>query len=84
MGKIKHQPYREKTMKVGNAIDLTVKCSARIIGRTYEEDPRVDVITPWGVLNGIPLSVLKTMMAGEMALPANVEPIRQQAKRTAA
>ena len=71
-------------MKVGNSIDLTLKCSASVIGRTYEEDPRLDVSTPWGVLNGIPLSVLKTMMAGETALPANVEPIRPEAKRSAA
>ena len=49
---------REKTMNVGDIVETNLFFGAKVIGRTYEADPKIDLRTPWGVLSGIPLSVL--------------------------
>ncbi len=63
-------------MRVGECIQLNLMCSATVVGRTYEEEPKIDLRTPWGTLNGIPQSILDTMGLSLDFMPDNVERIR--------
>ena len=45
-------------MNIGDIVETNLFFGAKVIGRTYEADPKIDLRTPWGVLSGIPLSVL--------------------------
>ena len=70
-------------MKLGHSINVSLDITGTVIGRTYEEDPKLDLQTPWGVLNGIPQSVLQssdriTDLARPIEeLPSNVTRIRR-------
>ena len=55
------QTYHETAIHVGARIQLNLMCSATVVGRTFEEEPTIDLRTPWGTLNGMPQSVLGTM-----------------------
>ena len=77
------QTYHEKARHVGERIQLNLLCSAIVVGRTYEEEPRIDVRTPWGTLNGIPQSTLDGMGLSLEQLPDNVESIRPAAGKPA-
>ncbi len=46
-------------MNLGEKVSVTLEITGEIVGRTFEGDPKVDLKLPWGMLNGIPLSVLK-------------------------
>ena len=50
--------FHAKTRHAGERIRLNLMCDAVVIGRTYEEEPKIDLRTPWGTLNGIPQSTL--------------------------
>lgn len=69
-------------MKLGDRVSVSLDITGIVIGRTYEEDPKVDLQTPWGVLNGIPESVLEfseqlgQFMVPRDELPPNVTRIR--------
>ncbi|MCG8356112.1 MAG: hypothetical protein MI920_11100 [Kiloniellales bacterium] len=78
-----HSLKHEKTIRVGTPIDLSLLCRAKIVGRTFEEDPKLDLRTPWGTLNGIPLSVLITMMQPDQRQSEAVE-VLMPAKKAAA
>ena len=45
-------------MQLGEKIDLGSGITGKVIGRTFEQDMRIDLMTPWGVLNGVRLSAL--------------------------
>ena len=70
-------------MDVGDPIKLSLTCTAKIIGRTYEQDPKVDVQTPWGTLNAIPWSILRSMAEPIDESSAKVE-VMPPAKRVRA
>ncbi len=70
------QRTHEKTARVGECIQLNLMCSATVVGRTYEEEPKIDLRTPWGTLNGIPQSILDTMGRSLEFEHDNVEQIR--------
>ena len=63
-------------MKIGDELTVNINIKGKVIGQTYEKDPRVDLLTPWGILNGIPLSVIERGQA-KGALPANVSMVPQ-------
>lgn len=63
-------------MKIGEELTVNINIKGKVIGRTYEKDPKVDLLTPWGILNGIPLSVIERGQA-KGALPANVSMVPQ-------
>ena len=82
-------------MNLGEKVSVTLEITGEIVGRTFEGDPKVDLKLPWGMLNGIPLSVLKRredadqdapekateeQAAGEHA--TNVTQIRQAARKS--
>ena len=81
---IMRQTSRAKAMHMGDSIQLNLMCSATVVGRTFEEEPRLDLRTPWGTLNGIPQSVLgdmglavpSTTRSVVHPMPDNVEKIR--------
>ena len=75
--------YDESAMHVGEAIKLNLMCSATVVGRTFEEEPRIDLRTPWGTLCGIPQSILNTMGIPFEPTADNIEMIRP-AKRAGA
>ena len=74
-------------MNLGEKVSVTLEITGEIVGRTFEGDPKVDLKLPWGMLNGIPLSVLKrkedeTKDAGKEAEHAsNVTQIREVARK---
>ncbi len=76
------QSSHQKAARVGECIQLNLMCSATVVGRTYEEEPKIDLRTPWGTLNGIPQSILETMGLAIEFGHDNVEQIRP--KRAAA
>jgi hypothetical protein len=45
-------------MRLGDDIDLGCGITGKVIGRTFEQETRVDLLTPWGVLNGVRLTAL--------------------------
>ena len=59
-------------MKIGDEITVDIVITGKVVGRTYEKDPRVDLLTPWGTLNGIPMSLIQRQASPE----------RQQARVT--
>ncbi len=73
---IMRQKTHEKGARVGECIQLNLMCSATVVGRTYEEEPKIDLRTPWGTLNGIPQSILDTMGLPIELKHDNVERIR--------
>ena len=50
---------------MGTGDVVRINLTAKIIGRTFEEDPKVDLQTPWGVLNSVRLSALSAMEVPE-------------------
>ena len=66
----------EKEMKIGDELTVNINIKGKVIGRTYEKDPKLDILTPWGILNAIPLSVLERGQA-KGGLPANVSMVPQ-------
>ncbi len=69
-------------MDIGDEVEVSLCLSATVVGRTFEAEPKVDLKTPWGFLNGVPVSILKSSQQHEL-LPANVTLITP-AKRGAA
>ena len=45
-------------MNLGDKVSVRLEITGEVVGRTFEVDPKVDLKLPWGMLNGIPLSVL--------------------------
>lgn len=70
-------------MNLGDKVDVRLEITGEIVGRTFESDPKVDLKLPWGVLNGIPLSVITRGKPEEKTeeKPANVTEIRSAAQR---
>lgn len=74
-------------MRLGDKVHVVLEVTGEVVGRTFEQDPKIDLKTPWGMLNGLPISVLKASRpaeavdeeaAGEeavVAVPANVTQI---------
>ncbi len=48
----------EGVMKLGDKVHVVLEVTGQVVGRTYEEDPKIDLKLPWGMLNGLPVSVL--------------------------
>lgn len=63
-------------MNLGDKIHVVLEVTGEVVGRTFEQDPKVDLKLPWGMLNGLPLSVLKQVDSKDEA-PSNVTQIRQ-------
>ena len=71
-------------MDMGDRVKVNLCLNGVVIGRTFEEDPKVDLKTPWGVLNGIPMSLLTEGEVAE-ARPSNIrrmQPANQRGQRT--
>ena len=69
-------------MNIGEKVEFNLSLSAKVIGRTFEAEPKVDLKTPWGVLSGVPVSALGSDLQREL-LPRNVTKMPQR-KDTAA
>ena len=72
-------------MNLGEKVSVTLEITGEIVGRTFEGDPKVDLKLPWGMLNGIPLSVLKRKEDDTEQQPehaTNVTQIRQAARKS--
>ena len=74
-------------MKIGDEVKVDILISGRVVGRTYEKDPRVDLLTPWGTLTGIPLSMIQRQAspdrppAGVALVPQGSWPSRKAGNR---
>jgi hypothetical protein len=74
-------------MNLGDKVHVVLEVTGEVVGRTFEQDPKIDLKLPWGMLNGLPISVLKQsdkLDDTEDAVPANVtqiRPIEQKRKR---
>lgn len=72
-------------MRLGDKVHVVMEVTGEVVGRTFEEDPKIDLKTPWGMLNGLPISVLKASKPAELQdtedaesvveVPANVTQI---------
>ncbi len=69
------------TMNLGDKVSVTLKITGEVVGRTFEGDPKVDLKLSWGMLNGIPLSVLKHDDVEQEKLVTNVTEIRQAVRK---
>ncbi len=63
-------------MNLGDKVNVVLEVTGEVVGRTFEHDPKVDLKLPWGMLNGLPLSVLKQVKS-KADVPSNVTQIRQ-------
>lgn len=73
-------------MNLGDKIHVILEVTGEVVGRTFEENPKIDLKLPWGMLNGLPISVLKHAESveedtvkgdtPEEAVPTNVTRIR--------
>lgn len=70
-------------MNLGDKVEVCLEITGEIVGRTFESDPKVDLKLPWGVLNGIPLSVITRNKTEKKVQdkPGNVTEIRPAAVR---
>jgi hypothetical protein len=76
-------------MNLGDKVHVVLEVTGEIVGRTYEQDPKVDLKLPWGMLNGLPISLLTQVEPGptdetaEKAekAPSNVTQIRQAVQK---
>ena len=69
-------------MRLGDKVYVVLEVTGEVVGRTFEQDPKIDLKTPWGMLNGLPISVLKASKPAEVVdkdqvveVPANVTQI---------
>ena len=66
-------------MNLGDKVQVVLEVTGEVVGRTSEHDPKIDLKLPWGMLNGLPISVLKRADSVDdmhEATPANVTQIR--------
>lgn len=66
-------------MNLGDKVHVVLEVTGEVVGRTFEQDPKIDLKLPWGMLNGLPISVLKRTDSVDDTLeatPANVTQIR--------
>jgi hypothetical protein len=73
-------------MNLGDKIHVILEVTGEVVGRTFEQNPKIDLKLPWGMLNGLPISVLTHAESveedtvkedtPEEAVPANVTRIR--------
>jgi hypothetical protein len=45
-------------MNLGDKVHVILEVTGEVVGRTFEQDPKIDLKLPWGMLNGLPISVL--------------------------
>jgi len=45
-------------MRLGDHVELGFGITGKVIGRTFEEEMRLDLQTPWGVLNGVRIAAI--------------------------
>ena len=73
-------------MRLGDKVQVDLEISGEVVGRTFERDPKIDLKTPWGMLHGVPVSVLKARKPaepeGEATVPANVTQIASAVRKT--
>ena len=60
-------------MKLGDKVHVVLEVTGQVVGRTYEEDPKIDLKLPWGMLNGLPVSVLTTAEPVDEEAPVAAE-----------
>lgn len=72
-------------MNLGDKVHVVLEVTGEVVGRTFENNPKIDLKLPWGMLNGLPISVLtraesveddKPEPEQEDTVPANVTRIR--------
>ena len=73
-------------MRLGDKVQVELEISGEVVGRTFGRDPTIDLKTPWGMLQGVPVSVLEARKPaepeGETAVPANVTQIASAVRKT--
>ena len=76
-------------MRLGDKVQVELELSGEVVGRTFERDPKIDLKTPWGMLHGVPVSVLKASEPAApeaeavVEVPANVTQIAPALRQTA-
>ncbi len=73
-------------MNLGDKVHVILEVTGEVVGRTFEQDPKIDLKLPWGMLNGLPISVLTHAEAVEEEkpdpeVPTNVTRIRPVAQK---
>ena len=73
-------------MNLGDKVKVVLEVTGEVVGRTFEQNPKIDLKLPWGMLNGLPISVLiRTEIVEEDkpadAAAANVTRIRPAAQK---
>ena len=73
-------------MNLGDKVKVVLEVTGEVVGRTFEQNPKIDLKLPWGMLNGLPISVLiRTEIVEEDkpadAAAANVTWIRPAAQK---
>lgn len=68
-------------MNLGDKVRVVLEVTGEVVGRTFEHSPKIDLKLPWGMLNGLPVSVLTHAESvkedkPEDKVPANVTRIR--------
>ncbi len=68
-------------MDLGDKVKVVLEVTGQVVGRTFEQNPKIDLKLPWGMLNGLPISVLTRAESvkddpPEDGVPANVTRIR--------
>ena len=67
-------------MNLGDKVHVVLEVTGEVVGRTFEQDPKVDLKLPWGMLNGLPMSLLKQVDTND-DVPDNVTQIRHAARK---
>ena len=71
-------------MNLGDKVHVVLEVTGEVVGRTFEQDPKVDLKLPWGMLNGVPISLLKQAEKVDESVEevaTNVTQIRQAASK---
>lgn len=73
-------------MNLGDKVHVILEVTGEVVGRTFEQDPKIDLKLPWGMLNGLPISVLTHAESvdadkPDAAVATNVTQIRPVAQK---
>ena len=73
-------------MNLGDKVHVILEVTGEVVGRTFEQNPKIDLKLPWGMLNGLPISVLTHAESveedkPEAATQTNVTRIRPVAQK---
>ncbi len=63
-------------MNLGDKVHVVLEVTGEVVGRTFEQNPKIDLKLPWGMLNGVPISVLTRAEKVEEDKPKDMVPAK--------